>query len=212
MDGLTPNLNQHQPSLEKRWFLATWMFLIPLTVMMVRYMLSIQMSKGLIDVIQGIALVTLPIALYEDVFMGYAIIKEHLAKPEPYVYVPMPRPTPEPKPAPVEPPAPPQPIHIKPVSKPFTRKGYVYVIKSLTDETFYKIGRSKELQRRLRKFEVKMPFEIEPICFIETNDMYALERELHLKYEAVRKEGEFFKLTDDDIQWIKDTYKESSAE
>ena len=83
------------------------------------------------------------------------------------------------------------------------RDGYVYVVKSLTDRAHYKIGRTRDLQRRAKTFNVKLPFDVELICLIKTEDMYKLESELHGKFYRKRANGEWFNLTETDLNWLK---------
>lgn len=86
--------------------------------------------------------------------------------------------------------------------KPHT-KGYVYLVKALHDDTLFKIGRTNSPEKRMRTFEVKLPFAIECECLIPTDDMYKLEGELHRKFKPQRLDGEFFRLTSEDVQYIK---------
>lgn len=80
------------------------------------------------------------------------------------------------------------------------RGGYVYLLKSPTGA--YKVGRTKNPDNRLATFGVKLPFEVEYICVIETDDMYALERELHDRFEELRINGEWFALTITEIAYM----------
>lgn len=84
-----------------------------------------------------------------------------------------------------------------------TRDGYVYLVQSLTALSYYKIGRTKKPEQRMKRFEVKLPFEIQPVCFIETKDMYALEKKLHERFADRRADGEFFALSAADVDYIK---------
>jgi len=86
--------------------------------------------------------------------------------------------------------------------KPHT-KGYVYLVKALHDETLFKIGRTNSPNKRMRTFEVKLPFAIECECLISTDDMYKLEGELHRKFKPKRLDGEFFRLDQSDVEYIK---------
>jgi len=84
------------------------------------------------------------------------------------------------------------------------RDGYVYVIQSLTNETYYKIGRTRDLHRRAKTFGVLLPFDVQTVCTIKTDDMYKLEGELHGRYMSKRvKQTEWFILSDDDLKWLK---------
>lgn len=79
--------------------------------------------------------------------------------------------------------------------------GFVYLLQSPTGA--YKIGKTKTPNDRLRTFSVKMPFEVAYVCVIETLDMNGLERSLHLRFAEKRLNGEWFSLTDADVEYIK---------
>lgn len=83
------------------------------------------------------------------------------------------------------------------------RDGFVYVVKSLTNNAYYKIGRTRNLHRRTKTFDVKLPFDVEIVCLIKTEDMYKLEGELHGRYVHKRKDGEWFNLSHEDLLWLK---------
>jgi hypothetical protein len=78
--------------------------------------------------------------------------------------------------------------------------GYVYLLQSPTKA--YKIGRSKNPENRLKTFSVKLPFEVEYIALIKTNDMVGLERQLHQRFADKRVNGEWFELSSEDVQYI----------
>lgn len=80
------------------------------------------------------------------------------------------------------------------------KHGFVYLIQSPTGS--YKIGRTKDPTDRMRTFSVKLPFEVDYVCTIETADMYALERELHQRYASKRINGEWFMLDSGDVAAI----------
>jgi hypothetical protein len=79
--------------------------------------------------------------------------------------------------------------------------GYVYLIQSPTGA--YKIGRTKDPNDRMATFSVKLPFEVEYVCVIQTPDMYSLETDLHNRYAKQRVNGEWFQLNPEDVQYIK---------
>lgn len=85
--------------------------------------------------------------------------------------------------------------------KPRTLAGFVYLLQSASGN--YKIGRTKNPDDRLRTFGVKLPFEVEYTCVIATDDMYALEAELHARFDAKWVDGEWFALDEADVQYIK---------
>lgn len=81
------------------------------------------------------------------------------------------------------------------------RHGYIYLLESSV--SYWKIGRSGVPVKRIRKLEVVLPFDIEVDTLIETADMYALESELHRKYEYKRIRGEWFALNIGDVTYIR---------
>ncbi len=85
--------------------------------------------------------------------------------------------------------------------KPVVRDGYVYLMKGANGT--YKIGRSKNPIDRMKMFGVHLPFEIEPVCIIKSEDHVSLEKELHAMFADFRVNGEWFKLADDDVEYIK---------
>jgi len=83
------------------------------------------------------------------------------------------------------------------------RHGHVYLIQAQHDPSLYKIGRSANPDDRIRTFEVKLPFTFDYICTIKSDDMYTLERQLHYKYRDKRIDGEWFRLSTEDVEYIK---------
>lgn len=83
--------------------------------------------------------------------------------------------------------------------------GYVYLIKANLPGGYssYKIGHSRDIENRLKIFNVKLPFEFDLIHLIETADMRELERMFHRQFQSKRVNGEWFDLSADDVEWIK---------
>ncbi len=94
----------------------------------------------------------------------------------------------------------------KPAQKParVAQAGHIYVIKALTESPQYKIGRTKELPKRIETLEVKLPFEIEVIHTIKTDDIASLEKELHNTFSSKRIRGEWFELDSAELETLKD--------
>lgn len=84
--------------------------------------------------------------------------------------------------------------------RPRSSAGYVYLVQSPT--TYWKIGRTNNPDDRMKTFSVKLPFEVKYKHLIKTSDMYTLESNLHVKYASRRVDGEWFALTDDDVNEI----------
>lgn len=79
--------------------------------------------------------------------------------------------------------------------------GYVYLIQSPSGA--YKIGRTKDPANRSKTFGVQLPFEVEFLALIATEDMIALESSLHAIYAEQRINGEWFALDAEDVAHIK---------
>lgn len=80
--------------------------------------------------------------------------------------------------------------------------GRVYLVKAIGQDA-YKIGASKNLTGRMRYFHTNLPFKVYLVHVIETPDPKRLERELHKLFAGKRINGEWFRLSEADI----DTFK-----
>lgn len=77
------------------------------------------------------------------------------------------------------------------------KAGHVYLMTAYGAEGAlgYKIGHSNQVKSRKRRFSVSMPFRVEFIAVIYSEDCRALEKELHKRYSSQRQRGsEFFTL------------------
>lgn len=82
-----------------------------------------------------------------------------------------------------------------------TQPGYVYLI--INSEGHYKIGKAKNAEDRITTLGVVLPFPVTPVHTIKTDDMTGLERELHTRFDSKRLAGEWFALTQEDVEYIK---------
>lgn len=90
----------------------------------------------------------------------------------------------------------------------FDEKGYVYIIQEDLTNT-YKIGKAKNLGERLNLFSVQLPFNIKLIHVIWDKNYGMIEQLLHIHFQNKRLNGEWFSLSKEDINWIRDEkYKE----
>lgn len=77
--------------------------------------------------------------------------------------------------------------------------GFVYIIES---NLGYKIGHTKNIEKRTNIFNVKIPFEWEYQYIFMLDDYKKLEKKLHHIFKQKRIKGEWFNLTIDDIKSI----------
>lgn len=75
--------------------------------------------------------------------------------------------------------------------------GAVYLIKS---GEFYKIGKTINYKRRYPEIKLQLPFDTEEVHIILTNNINFLEKHWHLRFKNKRKNGEWFKLSDKDVE------------
>lgn len=80
--------------------------------------------------------------------------------------------------------------------------GYVYMIKHGSRRE-YKIGKTNNPLRREGEISLQLPEKIEPLHYIETDDPSGIENYWHKRFDAKRKEGEWFALTPQDVAAFK---------
>lgn len=84
------------------------------------------------------------------------------------------------------------------------RAGFVYVIylQDSASERFYKIGMAASFTARFTAHQCSSPFPICVACVYFVGNMRAEERELHRLFAKQRVRGEWFRLSDSDLQKI----------
>lgn len=75
-------------------------------------------------------------------------------------------------------------------------QGYVYLLRYGGD---FKIGRSGDLERRIRSIGVSMPERMELVHSIRTDDPPGIEAYWHRRFAANRRNGEWFQLKPADV-------------
>ena len=90
-------------------------------------------------------------------------------------------------------------------------KRFIYLIREAF-RGIIKIGIAKDLSARIGSMQAGCPQELEVLAYIEINNANQHERELHNKYSEKRYRGEWFELSDKDINNILEQFRKWDTE
>lgn len=89
-----------------------------------------------------------------------------------------------------------------PVSLPDTDGEYLYLVQDAEITHMVKIGRARNLRKRIGRFMVVLPIRVHCIHYMTCDSAFWAERALHEMFADKRGAGEWFKLTDLDIETL----------
>ena len=84
---------------------------------------------------------------------------------------------------------------------PEAKEGWIYILQ--LDGKACKIGRTTNLERRIKDLGIKLPYEPELLHVIQTNNIYWAESHLHSFFADKKIRGEWFNLNERDIAMLK---------
>src|SRR5579863_5863855 len=74
--------------------------------------------------------------------------------------------------------------------------GIVYLLRS---GPHYKISKTKDFEGRLGQIKLQLPFDVEVVHKIETDDPTGIELYWHRRFMSKRDNGEWFSLSEEDV-------------
>ncbi len=88
--------------------------------------------------------------------------------------------------------------------------GNIYVVKAANG--LYKIGMAVNVAKRLHEIRALSPVPVILVHAFRTECMLRTEQSLHKKFEATRDHGEWFRLDENQVKWLKSLDEQSSED
>ena len=88
-------------------------------------------------------------------------------------------------------------------------KGYVYLLQS--PRSMYKIGRTGDVKKRLLAIKREYPIKIRLIHSFYCDDSVKVESYLHMMFYEQQLQGDWFRLSDEQVEWIKTVDQEKAS-
>ncbi len=79
------------------------------------------------------------------------------------------------------------------------QRGFVYLIEG---GGHYKIGKAIDPRKRSEQLTIQLPYPVNLLHVVESDDYSRLERKLHQRFAPQRENGEWFDLEDSDVEHI----------
>ena len=96
--------------------------------------------------------------------------------------------------------------HLRELNRP---SGYIYIVRDVEISGTYKIGYTSHPAKRFAVFDDELPFRVEPGLILEIHgDAKSFEHSLHIRYQSLKKFGEWFRLSDRDLRQLCAQYKD----
>ena len=86
---------------------------------------------------------------------------------------------------------------------------FIYIIKAYDDNLYYKIGITNKIEKRLKALKTGNNNEIEAIFLFQSDYASKIESKIHLLYKTKRVKGEWFLLSNDEVEKVKNKIIES---
>lgn len=101
--------------------------------------------------------------------------------------------------------------HLSIIENQASKKSGLYVIQ-INNENKFKIGFTKNLESRLQSFRTASPYIIKLIYYVETIHYKSLERKIHKEMKNLRKKGEWFELSNNDLSELREIFVDLDSE